>query len=915
MLLALLVAGAGAAETKDGNTKEAGKRKNKDKLLDAKLAVVERAQKNRTDTKAVNVTSDLIEEVPEAELWNADADISTVGSCEQGIEQFCRKVEPGEGRLAECLTEQLEEEEDGDSKGHVVSDDCWEELSAFKMDRATNVNKDVPLAKACRADIKKHCSKKKYDRSNAADVLDCLRRVRKKKLSDKCAERVHEEQEEEAKDWRVDSMLYAACYADVGALCEGVDPREEGAFTQCLVDKYSLISAGACKDQLKRVEVERAEDVRLDRPLLRACSADIRRFCADEEYGEGKMQECLEDHHGEEEFSERCRAALEGRLQRASSDYELNYGLRESCEGDVAELCGKEREALALLSGFAADAQVITCLETKRAKIRDERCREEVHRQLAREAEDLRFDHELAQACHGDVRKHCNATIPGSARVITCLEEQRGQLSKPCSAQLFRHEEMLAEDIDFKYPLQRACVTEISIFCADTPHGHARVVRCLQDKVEDGEMSDECRAEVKKDELKASHDYRLNYRLQKACSGEVSRLCKKEAASCAEAGQECEGRVTDCLRAKLDDIRGEECRKEVFHVVKAQAFDYRLDAQMGAACSGDIASHCKGVQAGKGRMHACLREHWKQLSQSCKDHEHRLSILQARDVRLRPHLRDACSGELASFCKDVEPGKARAFRCLVDHMGKPGFSEGCRGEVAQHTAAAQGDYRLDFGVSSACQADVGAQCQAAQRELQKGGQEGVVLRCLVGTYKTLSEGCQSELSRSARMALWAYKEGAPLTGVCDPDVKARCPALPRSGKGFFKTGAVGKCLAQQAAQGGAEAEALSFGCRKLVLVAAPRDARAVFDSSMSLEAVANKVAQIAHSAGVSKTFVDPKAHGMAAITLTGWVAFSSVCALAVVLLGTLSFAAWRYVGRSRVQHSYAPVAPMKEGDV
>ena len=37
-----------------------------------------------------------------------------------------------------------------------------------------------------------------------------------------------------------------------------------------------------------------------------------------------------------------------------------------------------------------------------------------------------------------------------------------------------------AEDIDFKYPLRRSCVVEIDIFCARVPHGHARIVRCLQ---------------------------------------------------------------------------------------------------------------------------------------------------------------------------------------------------------------------------------------------------------------------------------------------------------------------------------------------------------------------------------------------------------------------------------------------------
>lgn len=44
--------------------------------------------------------------------------------------------------------------------------------------------------------------------------------------------------------------------------------------------------SGPCVEELKRVEKQRAEDVRLDRTLFRACSADVRRFCKDEEWGE-----------------------------------------------------------------------------------------------------------------------------------------------------------------------------------------------------------------------------------------------------------------------------------------------------------------------------------------------------------------------------------------------------------------------------------------------------------------------------------------------------------------------------------------------------------------------------------------------------------------------------------------------------
>lgn len=210
------------------------------------------------------------------------------GACEHDIDLFCAKVEPGEGRLAGCLSEQLEAQAAGDTvgerqrwavqggswfggawgwatpernqvethrlpnvggtcdspvrcmacmqpllpacpaigppayrcpclfgahraaclhrsltcplrrppwrtlpdcpAGRAVSIGCYEELSAFMLDRATNINKDVPLARACRDDVKKHCSKKKYDRDNAADVLDCLRRLPKKKVGERGAQ-------------------------------------------------------------------------------------------------------------------------------------------------------------------------------------------------------------------------------------------------------------------------------------------------------------------------------------------------------------------------------------------------------------------------------------------------------------------------------------------------------------------------------------------------------------------------------------------------------------------------------------------------------------------------------------------------------------------------------------------------------
>ena len=52
---------------------------------------------------------------------------------------------PGEGRLAECLTKEISDEEKGNTDGKKVSEDCKVELRAFKADRATNINKNLEL--------------------------------------------------------------------------------------------------------------------------------------------------------------------------------------------------------------------------------------------------------------------------------------------------------------------------------------------------------------------------------------------------------------------------------------------------------------------------------------------------------------------------------------------------------------------------------------------------------------------------------------------------------------------------------------------------------------------------------------------------------------------------------------------------
>lgn len=67
------------------------------------------------------------------------------GKCASEIDAFCKDVTPGEGRLSKCLTDQFQEEMQDKYTGPRVSEACHNEVDAFKQDRASNINKDLPL--------------------------------------------------------------------------------------------------------------------------------------------------------------------------------------------------------------------------------------------------------------------------------------------------------------------------------------------------------------------------------------------------------------------------------------------------------------------------------------------------------------------------------------------------------------------------------------------------------------------------------------------------------------------------------------------------------------------------------------------------------------------------------------------------
>uniref|UniRef100_A0A061QLM5 Golgi apparatus protein 1 n=1 Tax=Tetraselmis sp. GSL018 TaxID=582737 RepID=A0A061QLM5_9CHLO len=845
--------------------------------LAEQVAEAAQAQEYREEAPR-EVVSDVVKQAPAAVLNAGDGDVSTTGACATDIDSFCVDVTPGGGRIAECLTGHLKEAEKSkkaEAGSGGLSTDCLDELAEFKADRSTNINKDLPLATACKDDAKKFCTEE-YVMPESGSVLTCLREV-KNQLSQACASEVFRTQEEGANDFRNDAMLYELCVSDAESLCPDVKPGG-GRVQECLRSKRAKLSWD-CQEELFRQEVENADDIRLSVTLFKKCLADKKKFCSDVKPGNARAKDCLEEKRNEPGFSEDCKKEIENMMERRAVDFRLDPELRTLCRDDIEEVCGYEKESLDSIAGY--DARVSSCLMDYRDEILKPECKSRVQQLIALQSEDIRFNVPLADACFDDRQSLCTNVKPGSAAVIRCLQDQRESLSYECRATLFDQEVRMSENIDFQYPLKKACKSELQEFCGDVPHGHARAIKCLQQSLSKSGMSEKCRSEVTRFENRENQDYRLNYRLNTACELEIDTMC---ASACNPLmGEACGGQVLRCLSEQQDKIKSEECKKEVSYFINMEVTDFRNDVILAEACHGDVDQFCADVKPGEGRVLRCLRDNRDSLSKACAAEEVKLSQQQSTNYNNNPMLKKVCSTERETYCKDVKVGRARVIRCLQESMGKSDFGEACKAELNRRLFRKTVDYRMDPGVSRKCKDDIdNGACTDAKRVAN--GENAAVLKCLVEKFDLLPNDCQGEVARSTRTALWAYHEEHPLTSACDADVDRLC--LDGKPVSFYTYGTISRCLARKAynASAAGAPSPLSESCAQFVRVGAPGDARRDFATSITLAGVAHKMESFV---GLNKgTLATRPVRGQGRqLTLSGWMALSGIFALVVVLVG------------------------------
>ena len=110
-----------------------------------------------------------------------------------------------------------------------------------------------------------------------------------------------------------------------------------------------------------------------------------------------------------------------------------------------------------------------------------------------------------------------------------------------------------------------------------------------------------------------------------------------------------EGRILACLRARWKEVSS-ACQQNV-NEAAARA------RQFSAACEADVWQFCQGVRPGRGRIAACLGARWDDLSSTCRD------AVAVASEKVQRFATD-CADDAARFCPGVQPGGGRIYGCL-----------------------------------------------------------------------------------------------------------------------------------------------------------------------------------------------------------------------------------------------------------
>jgi len=496
-------------------------------------------------------------------------------------------------------------------------------------------------------------------------------------------------------------------------------------------------------------------------------------FCRTVTPGAAQMLQCLQDHSTESGFPMSCKKAVTMDLQASNQDYRMKRGIAASCKTEIDTHCKDKK--------IVGQGQVLSCLKEHWDEITAPSCKAELRRFVQQGVENIELSPATATKCKDDITNFCKDVTPGQGRVHQCLLEHQQQLSEVCAKAEFRVQEIQSKDISTNRMTLAKCTSSINKICKDTKPGTGRMWQCLEEKINDQDMADDCRQEVQKF-LRLKHsNFFLNPHFSKDCDEDARKLCPKQFAKASFRAFNSRGSLTTCLIDHREQVNNTDCKADLWKKEKERVAENMLDPAMQQACESDVESQCADYKMqGHGMVQKCLHGKVGKLSKPCNDKVEAYLVLASEDMRFQEELTRTCMAPLKQFCPQIQAGRGRWVSCLIDHMHSVEMDPSCRVHLVEEEMWRSRGLEFNPALKAQCQSDL--RTLLTEQKCGNPGVQGWKINCLTRhTEELKAPGCLKSVRETMQRQSADVRAKPGMAQACADDSKELCPGIEAGG--------------------------------------------------------------------------------------------------------------------------------------
>lgn len=343
---------------------------------------------------------------------------------------------------------------------------------------------------------------------------------------------------------------------------------------------------------------------------------------------------------------------------------------------------------------------------------------------------------------------------------------------------------VVASTVNDSLLLDPACKEQITTLCGNDPifKNDLEVLFCLaeHENVEE-RLSAECQHKVWLAKHELSGMDSLNQVARVECKSLL--LANKDCMESADGTTSSD--VLFCLIERIQPETEYSCKKFLKHMEMVTFSDYRMVKDFANVCQTQISEYKCGrlndlndqIPHSQVNTIYCLQRHITNLTADCKHQILRISELQSNDFHLDKPLYFACRADREKFCKNVESGNGRVYKCLMENMRQDEMSEDCREHLKQREHLIIQDYKVSKSLGHSCKADIkkyGCRENTSDRKEMRLAQMLLCLESAQAKGLPIAPECHGEMLLHRQRLLEDYKLTPNLVDACKDDIDKLC---------------------------------------------------------------------------------------------------------------------------------------------